>query len=262
VGVGAVAGAIALPRLRARLLPDPTLAVGSLLVAAAAFVLAEVHVVAVAAIALVVAGGGWIVALATLNSSYQALLPGWIKARGLSFYLIVFQGGTAIGSAIMGVLASRLGVTEVLAGAAVALALTPSLSLVTTIRRFGPDELLPAGGEPAPHVLNGADVTAGPVQIRIERHAAPGREAELVAAVAALEKLRRRTGAIAWSLWRDAEDPAHIVEEFLVTSWEDHERQHERFTVRDRTRLNAVLECTDREPSVEHYVPATFAPRG
>jgi hypothetical protein len=213
-------------------------------------------VVGVVAVALVVAGCGWIVSLATLNSSYQALLPGWIKARGLSFYLIVFQGGTAIGSAVMGLLAGWLGVTEVLAGAAVALALTPLLSLVTTIRRFAPEELLPAGGDPAPHVLNAADATAGPVQVRIERHAAPGRETELVEAVAALEKLRRRTGAVAWFLWRDAEDPARVVEEFLVTSWEDHQRQHERFTVRDRTRLDAVLACTDREPTVQHFLQA------
>jgi MFS family permease len=257
VGVGAVGGALVLPRLRSRFAPDPTLAVGSLLVAASAFVLAEVHVVAVAAVALVVAGCGWIVSLATLNSSYQALLPGWIKARGLSYYLIVFQGGTAIGSAIMGVLAGWLGVTEVLAGAAVALALTPSLSAWRTIMRIAPDELLPAGGDPAPHVLNDADAAAGPVQVRIERHASPGREAELVAAVTALERMRRRTGAIAWSLWRDAEDPARVVEEFLVASWTDHERQHERTTVRDRARLEAVLACTDREPAVEHWLLAT-----
>ncbi|WP_445150078.1 MFS transporter [Baekduia sp. Peel2402] len=256
VGVGAVGGAIALPRLRARWAPDPTLAVGSLLVAASAFVLAEVHVVGIAAVALVVAGCGWIVALATLNSSYQALLPGWIKARGLSYYLIVFQGGTAIGSAIMGILAGWLGVTEVLAGAAVALALTPLLSLVTTIRRFEPDELLPAGGEPAPHVLTAADAESGPIQVRIERHAAPGREQELVAAVADLEKLRRRTGALAWTLWRDTADPTRIIEEFLVASWIDHERQHERFTIRDRTRLDDVLSLTDRPPTVEHYLQA------
>jgi AMP-binding enzyme len=31
-----------------------------------------------------------------------SVTPGWIKARGMSFYLIVFQGGGAVGSAIMG----------------------------------------------------------------------------------------------------------------------------------------------------------------
>jgi hypothetical protein len=213
-------------------------------------------VVGIAALALVIAGCGWIVALATLNSSYQALLPGWIKARGLSYYLIVFQGGTAIGSAIMGLLAGWLGVTDVLAGAAIALALTPLLSLATTLRRFAPDELLPAGGEPAPHVLTAADAESGPIQVRIERHAAPGREHDLITAVAGLERLRRRTGAIAWTLWRDTADPARVIEEFLLPTWTDHERQHERLTNRDRARLDDVLSCTDREPTVEHYLQA------
>lgn len=257
VGVGAVGGAVALPRLRERMSPDGLLAVGSVLVAGAALVLAEVHVIGLAAVALVVAGSGWILALATLNSSYQALLPAWIKARGLSYYLIVFQGGTAIGSAIMGVLAGALGVTEVLAGAAVALALTPLLSLLGRIRQFPVEELLPAGGDPAPHLLADADAEAGPVQVRIVRHAEPGREQALVDAVAGLEKLRRRTGAIAWTLWRDTADPARVVEEFLVASWDDHERQHERITVRDRSRLDAVLACTDRAPVAEHFLQAT-----
>jgi MFS family permease len=256
VGVGAVGGAVALPYVRARLAPDPSLALGTLLVAGSTFILAEVHVVAVAGVALVVAGAGWILSLATLNATYQALLPAWVKARGLAFYLIVFQGGTAIGSAVMGLLTGVFEVTEVLAGAAGALALTPLVTRRFTLRRFSAAELLPAGGEPAAHALAGLDATAGPVQVRILRHAAPGREAELVAAVASVEKLRRRTGAIGWSCWRDAEDPARVVEEFLVASWEDHQRQHERITVRDRARLDAIAACTDREPVAEHWVLA------
>ncbi len=257
VGVGAVGGAFLLPRLRARLAPDGLLAVGSLLVAVPAFVIAQVHVVGVAAPALVVAGTGWILSLATMSSTYQALLPRWVKARGLAFYLIVFQGGTAIGSAVMGVLAGSVGVTGTLAGAAVVLALTPLLSLVRTIPAIAPSELLPAGGEPAPHVLTAAaDGAVGPVQVRIVRHARPGSEQALADAVAHLEKLRRRTGAIAWSVWRDTADPARVVEEFLVASWDDHQRQHDRITVRDRARLDAVLERTDREPVVEHLLQA------
>jgi hypothetical protein len=41
----------------------------------------------------------WILVLSTLNSQYQSTLPGWAKARGMSYYLVVFQGGGALGSA-------------------------------------------------------------------------------------------------------------------------------------------------------------------
>ena len=53
--------------------------------------------------ALILGGLAWILALSSLNSLYQLTLPGWVKARGMSFYLIVFQGGNAVGSAVMGI---------------------------------------------------------------------------------------------------------------------------------------------------------------
>lgn len=56
----------------------------------------------------------WILALSTLNSLYQLSLPGWIKARGMSFYLMVFQGGGAVGSAVMGLIAERAGLSVTL----------------------------------------------------------------------------------------------------------------------------------------------------
>ncbi|MGC1565165.1 MAG: MFS transporter [Trebonia sp.] len=102
VGIGAVAGAALLPRLRARLSPDALLAAGSIGLAVVTLLLAYAHVTAIAAVALVFGGACWVLVLSVLNSMYQLSLPGWIKARSMSFYLMVFQGGGAVGSAIMG----------------------------------------------------------------------------------------------------------------------------------------------------------------
>src|SRR6202012_3894966 len=52
-GVGSVAGAVLLPRLRARLSPNAMLTAGSLGMAVVTFALAVAHVTAVAALALV-----------------------------------------------------------------------------------------------------------------------------------------------------------------------------------------------------------------
>jgi predicted MFS family arabinose efflux permease len=82
-------------------------------------------VTAVAAIALVIGGAGWILALSTLNSLYQLSLPQWIKARGMSYYLMVFQGGNAIGSAVMGIAAEHAGLSPTLGIAAAGLAPGP-----------------------------------------------------------------------------------------------------------------------------------------
>jgi hypothetical protein len=77
------------------------LGAGSVGLAAATLVLAFVHVTAAAAAALVVGGACWVVALSTLSSLYQLSLPQWVKARGMSFYLMVFQGGNAVGAAVL-----------------------------------------------------------------------------------------------------------------------------------------------------------------
>jgi hypothetical protein len=85
VGVGAVAGALLLPRLRVLLSAGAQLTAGSLCLGVVALVLALVHVAAVVAVALAAGGLAWVLALSTLNSAYQLTLPGWVKARGLSF---------------------------------------------------------------------------------------------------------------------------------------------------------------------------------
>jgi hypothetical protein len=44
---------------------------------------------------------------------------------------------------------------------------------------------------------------------------------------------RRRDGAVTRGLYRDLSDPIRFVETFVVESWLEHLRQHERVTVAD-----------------------------
>jgi hypothetical protein len=61
---------------------------------------------------------------------------------------------------------------------------------------------------------------------------------------------RRRTGAISWRAWDDASDPGRVLEEFVVASWDDHLRQHERVTKREQAHLERVRELTDPDHPV------------
>jgi MFS family permease len=260
VGIGAVAGAALLPRLRARLSPDALLATGSAGMAVVTLLLAYVHLTVVAAVALVVAGACWILALSTLNSLYQLSLPGWIKARGMSFYLMVFQGGGAIGSAVMGVIATRAGLSATLAIAAAGLALGPLAGLRWKFRKIPPDSLLPSGDLPAPQLVS--DVAPeGPVQVTVVYRARPGHEDELMAALRGIRNGRRRTGATSWRAWRDASDPGRMLEQFVVASWDEHLRQHERVTRRDQAHLDQVRELADpAHPAVVTHWVAALSP--
>ncbi len=46
-------------------------------------------------LALVPIGGAWIAVMSSLNSGLQLALPSWVRARGLAYYLFVFQGAQA-----------------------------------------------------------------------------------------------------------------------------------------------------------------------
>jgi hypothetical protein len=51
-------------------------------------------------------------------------------------------------------------------------------------------------------------------------------------ALARLEHGRRRDGAYAWGVFEDAAQEGRIIETFLIESWMEHLRQHERVTGR------------------------------
>jgi MFS family permease len=263
VGIGAVVGASLLPRLRNLFGPAALLLAASAILAVVSLLLGFAHVTGVAAVALAFGGSAWILELSTLNSLYQLSLPQWVKTRGMSFYLVVFQGGTAVGSALSGVLAQHSGLRVTMAVVAGGLMLGPVVGLRYALHHVGPEELLllpPTGDWPQP-VLVGPEVPGGPVQVTVEYFALAGHEKELMAALAATRFSRRRTGASAWRLWRDSADPSRILEQFVVVSWEEHLRQHGRVTVRDQARIDHARSLTDasRPTTVTHWLTAPVA---
>jgi MFS family permease len=255
VGIGAVLGAAALPRLRTRFSSSVRMLAGTVVFAAVVLSLAYVRASALAALALVVGGVAWILVLSTLNSQYQSTLPGWAKARGMSYYLVVFQGGGALGSAVFGVVAQRVGLASALIAAAVGLAVVAVAGWWVPFKEIAPEELLPAGDWPDPQLVS-APANDGPVLVTVEYWPLPGRERDLEQALYAGRYARRRTGAVRWHVWRDASDPGHVLEQFVVGSWNDHLRQHERVSVRDQQRLVEIVAMTDpqRPATVTHWL--------
>jgi len=80
-----------------------------------------VHVFEWLCLVLFTAGAAWIGILACFNVVAQTMCPSRMRARALSMYLLVLQGGMALGSAIWGELASRRGVPEALAWSSLAM---------------------------------------------------------------------------------------------------------------------------------------------
>jgi MFS family permease len=241
MGVGAVVATFALPRTRARFSSDVILAAGGMLFAAACAGMALAHTSATLLPLLVVCGFAWMSVLSTLNVAAQTVAPGWVRARALSVYLLVFQAGFTGASAGWGAVATRWGLsTAFLAAGALLVVVTAALARL----RISADERLdftPSRHWPKPKVVGEPDPESGPVLVELEYRIDPARAAEFARAARELERIRRRDGAIEWWLLRDAADPAVYVETFAVETWAEHLRQHERVSAADREVEDRVM---------------------
>jgi MFS family permease len=109
VGAGAVAGSLVLPSLRRRWGANPLLIGAIITFASMLLVLAWVRVLPVVYVMLGLGGAAWTSSNQNFQIAVQMTAPGWVRARAIAAYLLTFQGGQAIGSAIWGSVADRAG---------------------------------------------------------------------------------------------------------------------------------------------------------
>src|SRR6059036_3052266 len=120
-GFGALAGATVLPRMRSRFSVDGVVVFAILLFAAMTFAAGRTQSFGWLSLVLFASGTAWIAILACLNVAAQTMSPSFLRARALSMYLLVLQGGMALGATAWGALATRVGVPQALLFSAVAL---------------------------------------------------------------------------------------------------------------------------------------------
>jgi MFS family permease len=121
LGAGAVTGAAILAPLREHYSPDITAAVGNVLFFLSTCALALVGTFGVLAPAMFMGGIAWMTTMSTFNVAAQSSPPVWMRARALGVYLVVFQAALAVGSALWGAVAGRIGVKGALLVSAAAL---------------------------------------------------------------------------------------------------------------------------------------------
>ena len=255
VGVGAILGALLLPRLRGWLDADG-LMLGAALVTAAVMALLALAPPRTLALGLLpLLGMAWIVALTTLNGTAQAILPNWVRGRALAVYLTVFNGAMALGSLGWGALAEGLGVPLTLLAAALGLVLV-AFGLHRVKLPAGEGDLVPSNHWPEPMTADPVPHDRGPVLILIEYRIPRAHRTAFLAAVHHLSAERQRDGAYGWGITEDAADPERMVEWFMVESWAEHLRQHQRVSREDADVQAAVRRFHEgsEAPVVRHFL--------
>ena len=85
----------------------------------------------------------------------------------------------------------------------------------------------------------------GPVLITIEYRINPDHAQEFADAMQAVRQERLRDGAFRAGLFRDRSEPGRYLETFVVESWAEHLRQHQRVIVSD-----------EDPPTMSHFITA------
>jgi MFS family permease len=257
IGAGAVAGAFALPWAKRRLGADHTVAAGTVGTAAALVLFGVARDSLTGLVASLLAGASWIAVLSTLNVSAQVALPEWVRARGLALFMTVYFGAHTAGSALWGQVAADWGLPYAHLIAAAGALLTIPLARRWRLQTGADIDLTPSMHWPEPVLGHEIAQDRGPVLVTVEYRIDPDRRGPFLAVLDRLGHERRRDGAYAWGVFEDAAQPGRIMETFLVESWLEHLRQHERVTHADRVLEEEVLRFNlDGAPTVTHMIAA------
>ena len=258
LGAGSIMGALMIGRLRQLFPPEAIVTSAVVIFGLANIALAFLDSFLAVAFVLLAGGVAWMFANSNLNTAAQTSVPGWVRARAMALYLLGFQGAMAVGSVIWGEVASRFGLRTTLLIAGIALCAAAGATARLQLTGSRELDVSPSLHLPEPALLVERHPDHGPVLVTVEYLIDTTHGAEFARAMEALRRIRRRDGAVRWGLFEDAANPGRYIETFVVDSWAEHLRQHERMTVADReveSKAWAFHRATD-PPRVTHWIAA------
>ena len=97
--------------------------------------------------------------------------------------------------------------------------------------------------------------------ITVEYLIAAERARKFAQVMRGVRRQRLRDGALRWGLFHDPMTPGKYVETFVVESWAEHMRQHERVTVADQAVEDQAraFHIGEKPPVVSHLLSAYSA---
>jgi MFS family permease len=235
LGLGAVAGASLLPRIRRMVSADWIILWAGGIFTCTLAVLGLVRNLPLIVFWLLLSGFAWTSVTSTLNAAVQLSVPDWVQARSLGIYQMIFMGGMAGGSALWGDLAEHFSTSKALIAAAIGFLCSMPLSHRFHLRQGTPPDMSPYHiNRPAPEVELQPLPEDGPVLVMIEYRIEQEDYEAFTHAIHQLRSVRMRDGAVRWGIYRDTKQPGRLVETFVVESWVEFLRERERMTGSDR----------------------------
>jgi MFS family permease len=251
-GCGAVLGALAMQRARSRWSSDVVISAGIAIFGLTTITAGALTKMPLLAAVMLIGGAAWISFISLFNVQILSQTPDWVRARLLAISMLVFQGALAAGSATWGAVAARVGLDKALLWAGIGTIFSMALGFFLRL----PDEsqdLTPWNHWRLPF-LAGTAADGGPVLVTVEYHVNPEQVTEFIETIRQYGRIRRRDGASRWGICQDLETSNRYLETFVVSSWAEHVRQHDRLTRADSQLEQRLLSCIVGEPDVHHLL--------
>jgi len=252
-GGGAVLGALVMQRARSRWSADVIVSAGIAVFGLTTIAAGALRDLLPLAAVLLIGGGAWISFISLFNVQVLNQTPDWVRARVLAISMLVFQGAVAAGSATWGAVAARAGLGTALLWAGIGTLLSTALGLFLRLPDQGID-LTSWNHWRLPAVSEAISDVVGPVLVTVEYHVDVARVPEFIKTMHEYGRVRRRDGASRWGICRDLEIADRYLETFVVSSWAEHVRQHDRLTRADSEVEARLRQCTRGEPNVRHLL--------
>ena len=256
-GAGAIGGALLMQTLRVHFSTEMIVSAGVVILGGAIVAITILHRLSALAVVVLVSGAAWVLFISLINALVQNLAPDWVRARVLAIFTLVYMGSFALGSAAWGGVAQHKSVRLALLYSGLGTVGSAILALFARLPVSTAD-LSPWNHWRMPVIVKEVsdELPAGPVLVTIEYSVAALVESEFLKAMRQYARVRRRDGAYKWGIYRDTEMPNQFLEVFLVHSWAEHLRQHERQTNADRELEQRVYSFVTGEPKVRHLLYA------
>ena len=258
-GTGSVIGGIIiLPKLRSKVSVESLITASIGLLAIVIFAMGYLRDFAILCVIMGIGGVAYITIISKFYTIGIKSAPKWIGARVLAVYLLILNGGLAVGSVIWGSMANTLGIQITLSVASLALGAT-----ILSKKRYNTtllDDLdfTPSGDHWSlpPDLSIDLPQSDNQVLITIDYKIDPKLSNEFEKSVLELGRILKSEGMAYWELFQDTADIGHYIEIRIADTWTDHMRQHERVTknvqiMEDKIRL---LLKDDSKPIVSHYI--------
>jgi hypothetical protein len=256
ISIGAITSAMFLPRIRSHFDNDQLITGASLVFATGMIITAYTQVYVIALFTLALCGSAWITVMTCAQTAAQTALPNWVRSRGMGVFLTFFMGSLAIGPAVWGSIAQLTTIPTAIYTASTCLAIAAFFTRRWPVSGNEALDHTPSRhwSKPVPAIPVGPQ--QGPVMVCIQYQVQAEAREEFLHAMEQLGKARRRDGAWEWGIMENIQQANAFQEFFLVHTWLDHLRQHERISTQD-----AMIQATIRgflvngtAPVISHYI--------